>query len=191
LIKQVIKKAILSGIMLGLILTILVGVYDINLEISNKKSHSTEIISNIAALENHTRFLKLFFNQSMNYIELLEWVDKRMEWVPNNETFERHEDVFKILENGTGRGRCGEHSYVYAAACWAHGYETRLVAAFLNGDHAWTEVKINGSWIHVDPSPPQRVNDPHAYDKKFYLFVFSYEANGKSQYLMSKYNPVF
>ncbi len=56
----------------------------------------------------------------MDYIELLAWVDENMEWVPSKVTMnKRYTDPFKILENGTGRGRCGEHSYVYAAACWA------------------------------------------------------------------------
>lgn len=175
-----------------IILFILLGyiVYQINCEIINKENRNTRIITNIADPENCTRFKTTFFNSSMDYIELLAWVDENMEWVPSNVTMnKRYTDPFKILENGTGRGRCGEHSYVYAAACWAHGYEARLVSAFINGDHAWVEVKIDDSWIHVDPSPPQRVNEPDAYARNFYLFVYAYEAYGSSPFLVVKYNP--
>jgi len=90
------------------------------------------------------------FNESMDYIELLDWVDSKLEFVPIGETFPRHRDPLNILEYG--RGRCGEHARLYVAACVAHGYNARLVFSLDPDDHVWAEVMVNGSWIHVDPS---------------------------------------
>ncbi len=187
---KTIFQVIYHGLVIASIITLGVSIYVINKGIETNHELYTGVISNIASTDNSSTFRAVFLNRSMDYVELLNWVDEHMEWVPSNVTLnERLTDPFKILENGTGRGRCGEHSYVYAAACWAQGYETRLVSAFVNGDHMWVEVKINESWIHVDPSPTQRINEPNAYAGRYYLVVYSYETSGHSEFLTFKYNP--
>jgi peptide-N4-(N-acetyl-beta-glucosaminyl)asparagine amidase len=38
------------------------------------------------------------------------------------------------------------------------------------GDHVWTEVFLNGSWIHVDPTE-KVVNDPLTYQRDWHKDV--------------------
>jgi peptide-N4-(N-acetyl-beta-glucosaminyl)asparagine amidase len=66
-------------------------------------------------------------------------------------------------------GRCGEFALCYNGLCLANGYETRLIVDDsratgnkTSGDHVWVEVKINGNWIHVDPTE-SRFNDSKMY----------------------------
>lgn len=110
-----------------------------------------------------------WFQRNYNFTELYDWVHGRLEFIPINETFERHTDPVKIYESG--KGRCGEFSILYAAACLAHGYQTRIVVAVdtsnprnLYVPHGWAEVKLDG-WVHVDPSD-NRWNEPHMYENR-------------------------
>ena len=113
--------------------------------------------------------IRTWFLQGLNFTEIYDWVHANIEFVPFTEHFpadERHSDPIEIKEYG--RGRCGEFSILYVAVCIAHGYEARLVVAvdvgglFWSEQHAWAEVKVNGLWMHVDPSE-RRWNDPQMY----------------------------
>lgn len=106
------------------------------------------------------------FERDCNFTELYEWVHKNLEFVPVNETFERHSDPLEILESG--KGRCGEFSILYVAACLAHGYESRIIVAVdvcnlihWTGEHVWAEVKLD-DWVHIDPSD-RTWNEPDRY----------------------------
>ena len=88
------------------------------------------------------------FDRIYNFTELLDWVDDRLEWVPEDIDFKRGWAPFDILSGG--KGRCGEHAHLYVAACIAHGYEARIVKSFKPDDHVWAEIKIDGEWMHVD-----------------------------------------
>ena len=113
--------------------------------------------------------VRSWFIQDYNFTEIYDWVHESLDFVPFNESFppeQRHTDPIEIEE--FGKGRCAEFSILYVAACLAHGYECRLVVATDTGgllwvdQHAWTEVKVNGCWVHVDPSE-RRWDEPQMY----------------------------
>jgi hypothetical protein len=87
-----------------------------------------------------------------------------------------------------GIGRCEEYSIVYVAACLALGYEARLLVSWqfylafvgLHGFHVWAKVKLNSSWVQVDPSPTPFWNDTSGYKNsewgpRITLNVFAFE----------------
>jgi len=99
-----------------------------------------------------------------NFTELFEWEHSYVKWVPMGEIFDRNTDPTKIL--ASGKGRCGEFSILYASACLSLGYDARLLVSFRPYTywelHNWVEVKVNDSWIHVDPT--DRIwNEPSRY----------------------------
>jgi len=96
--------------------------------------------------------LRPFFDGDYGYIELLERIDDLGAAIP------RREIVLEML----GKEKNGEHSILYIAACYANGYDARLIVSHPPDDRVWTEVKINGTWIHVDPSE-KIVDDPYTY----------------------------
>jgi len=110
------------------------------------------------------RYIKRFqtiFDEEYNYTELVTWINAKMIYAPIGEKIHRHLDPFEILSYG--KGRCEEFSIAYVAACWAQGIEARYVASFPPDDHSWAEVKIDNTWIHVDPSGKY-------WDKPYYRF---------------------
>jgi len=104
-------------------------------------------------------------NGTYNFIELLNWTNQNLNW--SKESFTRYSNPKQILNQG--KGRCEEFTIVYVAACLALGYEARIVVSrqfyliFVRGFHTWAEVKVNGVWIHVDPSPTAFWNDTSRY----------------------------
>jgi len=104
-------------------------------------------------------------NATYNFIELLNWTSQNLNW--SEESFTRYSKPQQILNQG--KGRCEEFAIVYAAACLALGYETRIVVSrqfyliFVRGFHVWVEVKLDGVWTHVDPSPTAFWNDTSRY----------------------------
>jgi hypothetical protein len=122
-----------------------------------KKSNSPEYKAEIRS----------WFDRTYNFTELYEWVDKELEFIPVGVSFERHTDPIEIAQSG--KGRCGEFSILYVAACLAHGYESRIVVAVdfsnplaLQYPHVWAEVKLD-RWIQVDPSPRPFWNQSQRY----------------------------
>jgi hypothetical protein len=103
--------------------------------------------------------------ETYNFTGLLNWTGRNLNW--SKESFTRYTRPQEILNQG--KGRCGEFTIVYVAACLALGYEARIVVPgqfcviFLHGFHAWAEVKLNGIWTHVDPSPTPFWNDTSRY----------------------------
>ena len=109
--------------------------------------------------------LKALCDRNCSYTELLTWEHNRLNYT--NDVIERHQDPFQILNYG--KGRCEEFSILYVALCLAQGYESRLVVD-VYGDHVWSEVKLQGIWIHVDPSD-QIVNDPYRYERDWHKCI--------------------
>jgi len=122
------------------------------MEKSNSLDYKTEIRS--------------WFDRAYNFTDVYQWLHEKLEFVPVGVSFERHEDPIEIAQSG--KGRCGEFSILYVAACLAHGYQSRIVVAVdfsnplaLQYPHVWAEVKLD-RWVHVDPS--DRVwDEPHRY----------------------------
>jgi len=100
-----------------------------------------------------------------SYLELLDWEHSRLNYTEEN--IPRHDNPLEIL--AFGKGRCGEFSILYNALCLACGYRARLVVD-IYGDHVWTEVFLNGSWVHVDPTE-KIVNDPLMYQRDWHKEV--------------------
>jgi hypothetical protein len=107
-------------------------------------------------------------NGTNDIIDLLfVWEQNKLTWA--NGPFTRYSEPRSILQQGIGK--CEEYSIIFVAACLALGYEARLLVsrqfylAFigLHGFHAWAEVKIDGAWIQVDPSPTPFWNDTSRY----------------------------
>jgi len=131
-------------------------------------------------------------NGTYDFVELLNWTNQNLNW--SKESFTRYSDPQQILNQG--KGRCGEFANVYVAACLALGYEARMVASrqfysFGHGFHAWAEVKLDGVWTHVDPSPTAFWNDTSRYRSwdwgpRITLNVFAFE-DGKIEDVTSRY----
>ena len=103
--------------------------------------------------------IRSWFQRNYNFTELINWAHETLDFVPLNESFPDGERSTNPIEiKAAGLGQCGEFSILYVAACLAHGYECRLVVATECGllswvnKHAWAEVKLQGAWVHVDPS---------------------------------------
>jgi hypothetical protein len=100
-----------------------------------------------------------------SYLELLDWEHNRLSYTEEN--IPRYDDPLEIL--AFGKGRCGEFSILYNALCLAYGYRARLVVD-VYGDHVWTEVFLNGSWVHVDPTE-KVVDDQFMYQRDWHKNV--------------------
>jgi transglutaminase-like putative cysteine protease len=107
--------------------------------------------------------LRALFDRDYNYTELLTWEHQRLNYT-DEPSITRNTDPMKILDYG--KGRCQEFSLLYVALCLANGYESRFVID-VYGDHTWAEVKLQGVWVHVDPSD-QIVNDPYRYERDWH-----------------------
>ena len=134
------------------------------------ENHYLDIMKNVNSTESKTEVIS-WFEREYNFIEIYEWVDEKLEFVPTNVTFERHTDPSEIFESG--KGRCEEFSILYVAACLAHGYQSRIIVAVdvsnpisFIGHHVWAEVKLDG-WVHVDPSL-KIWNEPYRYEEWFW-----------------------
>ena len=132
-------------------------------------------------------------NGTYNFIELLNWTSQNLNWC--EESFTRYSKPQQILNQG--KGRCEEFAIVYVAACLALGYEARIVVSrqfyqiLVHGFHAWAEVKLDGIWAHVDPSPTAFWNDTSRYRSwnwgpRITLNVFAFE-DGKIEDVTSRY----
>ena len=128
--------------------------------------------------------LRTLFERRYTWVELLGWVHERLEWYAGK--MERHNNPLEIL--AYGRGRCGEFSILFTAACLAHGHRTRLILDM--SDHVWSEIwdAQTNRWVHVDPSE-SRIDDPLMYErdwKKTLTHVYAFE-NGKMEEVTKNY----
>jgi len=132
-------------------------------------------------------------NGTYNFLELLNWTSQNLNW--SEESFTRYSKPQQILNQG--KGRCEEFTVVYVAACLALGYEARIVVSrqfyqiLVHGFHVWAEVKLDGVWIQVDPSPTAFWNDTSRYRSwnwgpRITLKVFACE-DGKIEDVTSRY----
>ena len=131
------------------------------------ENHYLSIMKNLNSTVTKNE-VRSWFERDYNFTELYGWVHDRLDFVPLNETFERHTDPSKILESG--KGRCEEFSILYVAACLAHGYQSRIIVAVDVSNpikwveqHVWAEVRVNDHWVHVDPSD-KVWNKPYRYE---------------------------
>jgi hypothetical protein len=105
--------------------------------------------------------------RSYNYTELIVWENEHLAFVEG--VIERNTDPIRIYEYG--KGKCGEFAILYAQLCISQGYRCRVIDSIF-GDHAWNEVKLNGTWTRVDASPTgapmlENIGYPLFYEEKW------------------------
>ena len=140
------------------------------------RSHYLDIMKNLNDSQTKS-VISANFTRPYGQTELIVWERTYLKFVPMNVTFEnRTNDPVQILRSG--RGRCEEFAILYVSACLARGYEARLVVAraFHNiltyGEHAWAEVKVNGTWVHVDSSLGNGTwNEPLVYKSRHWWWA--------------------
>jgi transglutaminase-like putative cysteine protease len=128
--------------------------------------------------------LRALFDRFYNYAELLRWEHERLNYSYDPNMI-RNSDPFQILQYG--KGRCEEFSILYVAICLANGYQARFVLD-VYGDHTWSEISLQGSWVHVDPTE-KRINDPLMYERDWHkneVLVYALE-DGFCEDVTSKY----
>jgi len=146
--------------------------------LENSINQCLEVMKNLNKTETKSR-LRALFDRDCNFTELLVWEHERLIYVEEREV---HEDPFEILEYGKGK-----FSILYVALCLAHGYQARLVVDMF-GDHVWTEVKLQGEWIHVDPYE-RKINEPYMYQRDWHKelrLVYAFE-DGRFEDVTLKY----
>ncbi len=145
--------------------------------IETGKRYQFEIMRIINSTSTKQR-MRVLFEHDYDYIELIHWTNSQLNF-SDSKPDPVPKDPLDIIE--LGYGRCGEFCVLYASACLAHGYNTRLVVILRGSDHEWVEVQIDGEWIHVDPScyPEIHVNEPEMYKErnKTLHLVVAFEEN--------------
>jgi hypothetical protein len=94
------------------------------------------------------------------------------------------------------RGGCEEYAILFTEMARSVGIESRVVHN-PSEDHVWSEVFINGSWTHFDPtlSKGNRFNNPGLYERsrekggwgKQLSYVFFIDNNGTQQDITERY----
>lgn len=106
--------------------------------------------------------MTLELDRKYNFTDLFAWEHGKLTFELDPEGW--FEDPIEIVKSG--KGICTQFSIVYASACLALGYQSRLVVAtnttVWNLVHAWAEVYFDDAWVHVDPSD-QVWNRPSMY----------------------------
>jgi len=153
-----------------------------------QKDMQVKIMRTLNASETKSRMRDLF-DRDYDYVELVSWVQDQLNFTEKKPK-PVPKDPFTIIE--LEEGKCGEFSILYVSACLAHGYQARLVLILRGSNHEWAEVKINGEWVHVDPTNPPmiHVNDPNMYverNKTMHLVV-AFKSNSY-EIVTRKYNP--
>jgi len=148
------KRQLVVCIFLIVLLSLLTLFYVFQIPIREYffKSKYLEIMNNLNSPDRKA-IIRGNLTSSYNFTGLFIWEHSYVKWVPMNQTFPRSSDPVEILTNG--KGRCGEFSILYVSACLSLGYEARLLAAVrpdYSELHNFAEVKLNNSWIHVDPT---------------------------------------
>jgi hypothetical protein len=113
-------------------------------------------------------YFKNLLGRSYNYTELIQWEDSALHW-NNSSSMIAYTDPVKIYEYH--QARCGGYAILYAELCISQGYQARIVVSILD-DHEWDEVKLNGTWTRVDPSPTgapmsENIGYPLFYEEKW------------------------
>jgi len=175
-------RKILPGIILAILFTFHLLPYVIFFRLENCKCQSLDWMKNLNKTETKNT-LRVLLDRDYNYTELLTWEHNRLNYTTGKIT--RYTDPLQILSYG--KGRCQEFSILYVALCLASGYSSRLVIDVF-GDHTWAEIKLDGIWVHVDPSE-SRIADPYMYEKdwgKHILLVYAF-ADGSYEDVTTNY----
>lgn len=122
------------------------------------------------------RYSKVVLNdpiEGLDWRELLSWEHRHFEYTKGELPKPRAEMPIDIIKQV--KGRCGEFALLYNGLLLANQYECRILidcstlrdkSKAVAGDHVWNEVRVNGGWIHVDPTEG-RINQPSMYAQEW------------------------
>jgi transglutaminase-like putative cysteine protease len=111
--------------------------------------------------------------EGLEWMELLAWEHRHFEYTRSELPRPRAEMPIDIIKQA--KGRCGEFALLYSGLLLANAYECRIAidcstledkSKATAGDHVWNEVRVDGRWIHVDPTEG-RINQPLMYAKEW------------------------
>jgi hypothetical protein len=111
--------------------------------------------------------------EGLDWKGLLTWEHRHLEYTRGELPKPRAEMPMDILKQA--RGRCGEFALLYNGLLLTNAYTCRIVidcstlhdrSKTAAGDHVWNEVRVEGLWMHVDPTE-RRVNQPLMYTREW------------------------
>jgi hypothetical protein len=113
-------------------------------------------------------YFRDLLGRTYNYTELYQWERSALQW-DSSSSMIVYLDPIEIYQYH--RARCGGYAILYAELCISQGYQARVVVNIF-GDHAWNEVKLNGTWTRVDASPTgvsmnENIGYPLFYEEKW------------------------
>lgn len=111
--------------------------------------------------------------EGLDWKSLLTWEHRHLEYTRGDLPKPRAEMPMEILKQA--KGRCGEFALLYNGLLLTNAYTCRIVidcstlhdrTKAAAGDHVWNEVRVEGLWMHVDPTE-RRVNQPLMYAREW------------------------
>jgi transglutaminase/protease-like cytokinesis protein 3 len=127
-------------------------------------------------MQEFKRYTKALLNDpidGLSWRELLNWEHTHLEYTKAELPKPRAEMPIDIITQA--KGRCGEFALLYNGLLLANGYECRIIIDCSTlrdklkaaaGDHVWNEVRVEGGWVHVDPTE-RRINQPLMYAQEW------------------------
>ena len=107
--------------------------------------------------------------EGLGWKGLLAWEHRHLEYTRGELPKPRAEMPIDIIKQS--KGRCGEFALLYNGLLLANSYTCRIIvdcstlhnqSKSTAGDHVWNEIRLDGRWMHVDPTE-RRVNQPMMY----------------------------
>jgi hypothetical protein len=111
--------------------------------------------------------------EGLDWKALLSWEHRHLEYTRGELPKARAEMPMDIVKQA--KGRCGEFALLYNGLLLVDAYRCRIVidCSALNdkskaaaGDHVWNEIRVDGRWMHVDPTE-RRINQPLMYAQEW------------------------
>ncbi|MGD0978950.1 MAG: transglutaminase domain-containing protein [Candidatus Bathyarchaeia archaeon] len=111
--------------------------------------------------------------EGLDWKALLSWEHQHLEYTREQLPKRRAEMPMAIIKQA--KGRCGEFALLYNGLLLADAYRCRIVidcsalhdkSKAAAGDHVWNEVRVDGGWMHVDPTE-RRINQPLMYAQEW------------------------
>jgi len=111
--------------------------------------------------------------EGLDWKALLSWEHRHLEYTRGELPKLRAEMPMDIVKQA--KGRCGEFALLYNGLLLADTYRCRIVidcstlhdkSKAAAGDHVWNEVRVDGRWMHVDPTE-RRINQPLMYAQEW------------------------
>lgn len=133
------------------------------------------VVSKFSTLE-YRQQVRQIFDNNLTWMELLYFEAAIMKY--DTGQIPRYDDPLMMLANVPLKGRCGEFAILYTSLLYAFNYKARLIVD-ITGDHVWTELFWNETWMHIDPTEvcsriqnhanfSNRINNPLMYQNEWH-----------------------